>query len=201
MAYSDWLQPSKTAGSGNDTVNVSAKSQNTGRVARQTTLTFRAANCEDVLRTVLQKGKAETSSIQSSAAVEQVGGIVTLTGVSNSSALTFELGAGTLPLTLPDTYTVNGIHVANGAAITGDPGAVAEYTFTVSFPVAENTTIDEMSRQVIVTDAAGAKHTCVITIAAGEAYLRVSPAAIELPWDGAESASFDVESNTNWQIV
>lgn len=201
MAYSDWLQPSKTSGSGNDTVNVLAKSQNTGRVARQTTLTFRAANCEDVVRNVLQKGKAETSSIQDSAAVEQTGGVVTLTGVSNSSALTFELGTGTLPLTLPDTYTVNGLQIANGAAITGNPGATAEYAFSISFPVAENTSIDEMSRQVIVTDAAGAKHTCVITIAAGEAYLRVSPATIELPWDGAEGASFSVESNTNWQIV
>lgn len=201
MAYSDWLQPSKTSGSGNDTVNVLAKSQNTGRVARQTTLIFRAANCDDVMRTVLQKGKAETSSIQDSAAVEQMGGVVTLTGVSNSSALTFELGAGTLPLTLPETYMVNGLQIANGAAIAGDPGATAEYEFSISFPVAENTTIDEMSRQVIVTDAAGAKHTCVITIAAGEAYLRVSPATIELPWDGATSASFAVESNTNWQIV
>ena len=73
MAYANWLQPSKTSGSGNDTVNVSALSSNTGRNARSTTVTFKAANCDDVLRTVLQQGKPETSAIQSTASATQAG--------------------------------------------------------------------------------------------------------------------------------
>lgn len=89
MAYANWLQPSKTSGSGNDTVNVSALSSNTGRNSRSTTVTFKAANCDDVLRTVLQQGKPETSAIQATASSEKTGGTVTITGTSNSSKLTF----------------------------------------------------------------------------------------------------------------
>lgn len=201
MAYSNWIQPDKVSGNGNDTVNVSALSANTGRNARQTTLTFKAADCDDVLRTILQKGKAETSYIQDTAVVGQTGGMVTLSGYSNSSALTFSLGTGDLPLTLPSAYNVNGLSVNNGAAIAGDPGATAEYNFSISFSVSANVGVDEMSRQIIVTDNAGVAHVCTLTLAAGEAYLRVSPESIELPWDASESASFSVESNTNWEIV
>ena len=47
MAYASWLNPSKTSGSGNDTVNVGANSDNTGRNARSTNMTFKAANVAD----------------------------------------------------------------------------------------------------------------------------------------------------------
>ena len=59
MAYAQWLIPSKTQGSGNDTVNVTAGTDNTGRSPRQTAMTFKAANCEDVVRQVIQAGKPE----------------------------------------------------------------------------------------------------------------------------------------------
>ncbi len=200
MAYANWLSPSKTSGNGNDTVNVSALSSNTGRNSRSTTVTFKAANCDDVLRTVLQQGKAETSSIQSTAASESTGGTVTITGTSNSSKLTFSLGTGTLQLSLPSTYTAAGLTTNNGAAISGDPGAVQEYNFSIAFSVPANTDVGSKSRQIIVTDNAGNAYICTLTLAAGAAYLNVSPVSIELPWDGSSSASFTVESNTNWSI-
>ena len=200
MAYANWLSPSKTSGNGNDTVNVSALSSNTGRTSRSTTVTFKAANCDDVLRTVLQQGKAETSSIQSTAASESTGGTVTITGTSNSSKLTFSLGTGTLQLSLPSTYTAAGLTTNNGAAISGDPGAVQEYNFSIAFSVPANTDVGSKSRQIIVTDNAGNAYICTLTLAAGAAYLNVSPVSIELPWDGSSSASFTVESNTNWSI-
>lgn len=201
MAYANWLQPSKTSGSGNDTVNVSALSSNTGRNARSTTVTFKAANCDDVLRTVLQQGKTETSAIQSTASATQQGGTVTITGTSNSSQLTFSLGTGNLTLNLPTSYTAGGVSTANGAAISGDPGAVQEFTFSIAFTVPANTDIEAKSRQIIVTDHAGNAHTCTLTLAAGEAYLEVSPTSVEIPWDASESKSFTVESNTNWTIA
>ena len=200
MAYANWLSPSKTSGNGNDTVNVSALSSNTGRNSRSTTVTFKAANCDDVLRTVLQQGKAETSSIQSTAASESTGGTVTITGTSNSSKLTFSLGTGTLQLSLPSTYTAAGLTTNNGAAISGDPGAVQEYNFSIAFSVPANTDVGSKSRQIIVTDNAGNAYICTLTLAAGAAYLNVSPVSIELPWDGSSSASFTVESNTNWSV-
>lgn len=206
MAYSAWLIPSKTSGSGNDTVNVTAGSDNTGRSARQTNMTFKAANCEDVVRTVTQAGKPEFVNIQSAAAVSK-DGVTTLTieGATNSSELTFSLGSGaTLVLTLPESYNANGLTTQNGAAISGDPGATSEFPFSIQFAnIGANPTISTRSAQLVVTDHAGHTATCTITQAAGDAVLEVSPASVSLDWNAysAEtSASFAVTSNTNWTI-
>lgn len=201
MAYANWLSPDKVSGNGNDTVNVSAKTQNTGRNARQTTVTFKAASCDDVLRTVLQKGKPETTSLQDSAAANKDGGTVTITGVSNSSQITFSLGTGDLDITLPAAYTANGVSTSNGAAVAGDPGATSEFGFSLSVSVPTNTGVEAKSRQIIATDNAGAQHVCTLTLAAGEATLSVSPDSVELAWDASDSKSFEVTSNTNWTIV
>ena len=200
MAYSSWLSPDKLSGNGNDTVNVSALSNNTGRNPRSTNVTFSAANCEDVVRTVVQAGKPETTTMQSTAAATQTGGTVTITGTSNSSKLTFTLGTGDLALTLPASYTAAGITTNNGAAISGDPGSAQEFQFSIAFLVGENTSISAKSKQVIVTDNAGNTATCTLTQAADAAYLTVTPNSVEIPWDASESKSFAVSSNTNWTV-
>ncbi len=206
MAYSQWLNPSKTQGSGNDTVNVGANSDNTGRNARSTNMTFKAANCDDVVRQVIQAGKPEFVTIQSAAAVSKDGvSTLTISGTTNSSKLTFALASGgSLPLTLPSTYNANSIQTNNGAAIQGDPGATQEFPFSIAFTsIAKNPVITERSVQLIVTDDAGHTATCVITQAAGDPVLSVSPATVNLDWNAATegtSASFAVTSNTNWTI-
>lgn len=206
MAYANWLHPSKTQGSGNDTVNVSANADNTGRQARQTQMTFKAANVADVVRTVIQAGKPEYVSIQSAAAVSKNGQqVLTIEGMTNSSKLTFSLGGGaTLVLTLPSTYNANSLITNNGAAILGDPGAAQEFPFSIQFAnIPKNGQITEKTAQLIVTDAAGHTATCTITQAAGDPVLEVSPATVNLDWNAATeqtSASFAVTSNTNWTI-
>ncbi len=205
MAYSAWLQPSKVSGSGNDTVNVTANADNTGRNARSTNMTFKAANCEDVVRQVTQAGKPEFVSIASAAAIEKTGGTFTISGTTNSSKLTFTLASGgTLVLTLPSTYNANSVSTNNGAAISGDPGATQEFPFSIQFAnVGANPTITARSCQLIVTDDAGNTATCTITQAAGDPTLSVSPASVQLDWNAATaetSASFAVTSNTNWTI-
>lgn len=206
MAHASWLVPSKNSGSGNDTVNVTAGSNNTGRNARSTNLTFKAANCEDVVRQVTQAGKPEFVTLQATAAVDKAG-VVTLTisGTSNSSKLTFSLASGgSLPLTLPSSYTANSVATNNGAAISGDPGGTAEFPFSIAFSnIAANPSITAKSVQLIVTDNAGHTATCTITQAAGDPVLSVSPASVQLDWNAATegtSASFAVTSNTNWTI-
>ena len=206
MAYASWLNPSKTQGSGNDTVNVGANSDNTGRNARSTNMTFKAANVPDVVRQVTQAGKPEFVTIESAKSVVK-GGVATLTitGTSNSSKLTFSLaGGGTLPVTLPSSYTANSVSTNNGAAISGDPGASAEFPFSIAFTnIGANPTINERSVQLIVTDNAGNTATCLITQAAGEPVLEVSPESVQLDWNAATqsgSASFSVTSNTNWTV-
>lgn len=205
MAYSAWLVPSKTSGSGNDTVNVTAGADNTGRNARSTNMTFKAANCEDVVRQVTQAGKPEFVTIAGTAAIEKTGGTITITGTANSSKLTFSLASGgTLDLTLPNTYLANSVSTNNGDAISGDPGASQEFPFSIQFAnVGANPTITAKSVQLIVTDNAGNTATCTITQAAGDPVLSVSPASVQLDWNAysAEtSASFSVTSNTNWSI-
>jgi hypothetical protein len=206
MAYAQWLVPSKTSGSGNDTVNVTAGADNTGRNSRQTTVTFKAANCQDVERTVIQAGKPEFVTIESAKSVDKAGvATLTITGTTNSSKLTFALASGgSLPLTLPSSYNANSVSTDNGAAISGDPGASAEFPFSIAFTsIGANPTIAARSVQLIVTDNAGNTATCAITQAAGDATLSVSPASVQLDWNAATaetSASFTVTSNTNWTI-
>ena len=205
MAYSAWLVPSKTSGSGNDTVNVTAGADNTGRNARSTNMTFKAANCEDVVRQVTQAGKPEFVSIASAASIEKTGGTITISGTTNSSKLTFSLASGgTLVLTLPSTYNANSVSTNNGAAISGDPGATQEFPFSIQFAnVGANPDITAKSVQLIVTDNAGNTATCTITQAAGDPVLSVSPASVQLDWNAATaetSASFSVTSNTNWTV-
>ena len=205
MAYSAWLVPSKVSGSGNDTVNVTAGADNTGRNARSTNMTFKAANCPDVVRQVTQAGKPEFVTIQATAAVDKTGGTLTISGTSNSSKLTFSLASGgTLALTLPSTYNANSVSTNNGDAISGDPGATQEFPFSIQFTgIASNPDVTTKSVQLIVTDDAGHTATCTITQAAGDAVLEVSPASVSLDWDAytqSTSSSFSVTSNTNWTI-
>jgi len=205
MSYAAWLVPSKTTGSGNDTVNVTAGADNTGRNARSTNMTFKAANCEDVVRQVTQAGKPEFVNIAGTAAIEKTGGTITISGTSNSKKLTFSLASGgTLVLTLPTSYTANSVTTNNGAEITGDPGATQEYAFSIQFAnVGANPTISARSCQLIVTDDGGHTSTCTITQAAGDPVLSVSPASVTLDWNAyteETSASFAVTSNTNWTI-
>ena len=205
MAYASWLVPSKTSGSGNDTVNVTAGADNTGRSSRQTVMTFKAPNCADVERTVIQAGKPEFVTIQGTAAIDKAGGTITISGTSNSKKLTFSLASGgTLSLTLPANYTANSVSTANGANISGDPGASQEFQFSIQFAnVAANPDISSKSVQLIVTDDGGHTATCTITQAAGDPTLSVSPESVTLDWNAATegtSASFTVTSNTNWSI-
>ena len=201
MAYASWLTPSKQSGSGNDTVNVSANASNTGRNARSTNVTFKAVGVSDVVRTVNQAGKPEFASFtNSTAAADKLGQTLTLSGTSNSSKLTFSKGTDNIGLTLPSDYTAAGLTINNGAAITGDPGASAEYAWSIQLIVPANAGTSPLTCQIVVTDEAGNQNTCTVTLAAGDATLSVSPASVDLTWDASIGASFTVTSNTNWTV-
>lgn len=198
MAKAIWCSVNPTEGSGNKTVNVSGTTH-TGRTARQTTLTISAANVEPVTVQVNQAGKPEYVDSQDTAAVVKDGQVLTISGKSNSSKLTFSLGTGTLEMELPATYTANSLTVNNGEAIDGDPGQNAEYDFSIQFTVARNESITDLTRQLVVTDEGGHTDTCLITQAAGDSTLSVSKNTIELAYTG-EAQSFDVISNASWTI-
>lgn len=202
MAKANWLKVNPSQGSGNATVNVSSTAEHTGRKARTTTLTWKAANVQDVVRNVSQAGKPEKDALvfDSSASADKGGKIVTISGVSNSAKLTFSFGSGNLTdITLPSTYTANSVSTSNGAAISGDPGAAAEYNFAISITVPANNDIAAKSRQVIVEDEGGNRAICTLTSAAGDAYVTVQEGTIELDYHGT-AVPWTVESNTTWTI-
>lgn len=204
MAYASWVNPNKTSGNGNDTVSWSA-SAHTGREARQTTASFAASGVESKTLTIIQSGKTEFVSFDSAtAAVDKAGGTLTITGLSNSSKLTFALtGTNGIDLNLPSSYTANSVNTNNGSAITGDPGAAQQYAFSITFSnIGENTTISSKTSQLTVTPNSGssAAVTCNITQAAGDAYLTISPTSITIPAAGTPAQSVTVTSNTNWTI-
>lgn len=199
MAKANWVKVSPAQGSGDATVNVSSTAEHTGRNARTTVLTWKAANVQDIQRQVSQAGKPEYVDIADAASADKAGKYVTIIGESNSSKLTFSLGTGSLRINLPEQYTANSISVNNGAAITGDPGAVAKYEFSIGFAVPANTSIEPLTRQIIVEDAAGNRDTCLLTSAAGDAYVTVKEGTIELDYLGTP-VPWTVESNTTWTI-
>lgn len=200
MAKASWVKVNPSQGSGNATVNVSSNSEHTGRVARTTILTWKAANVVDVQRAVNQAGKPEYVDIADAASADKAGKVVTISGVSNSKRLTFSFGTGDLTdITLPGTYTANSVSTQNGAEISGDPGAAAEYNFSISITVPANGDTTAKTRQIIVTDEGGHQDVCTLTSAAGDAYVTIAEGDIELDYQGTPVA-VEVKSNTTWTI-
>ena len=199
MAKANWVKVNPSQGSGNATVNVSSTAEHTGRKARTSVLTWKAANVDDVARTVSQAGKPEYVDVDDAASSASTGQTVTISGVSNSAKLTFSLGTGNLAITLPSSYTANSVTTNNGAAISGDPGAAAEYNFSIKVTVPANAGTTALSKQIIVTDEAGHTDVCTLTLAAGDAYLTVTVGTIELDYLGTP-VSVVVQSNTNWTV-
>lgn len=200
MAKANWVKVTPSQGSGDATVNVSSTAEHTGRVFRTTILTWKAANVADIQRTVNQAGKPEFVDIADAASADKAGKVVTISGISNSKKLTFSFGTGNLTnITLPSNYTANSLSTANGAAISGDPGALAEYNFSISITVPANEDITAKTRQIIVTDEAGHQDVCTLTSAAGDAYITIAEGDIELDYQGTPVA-VEVKSNTTWTI-
>lgn len=199
MAKASWAVVEPQKGSGDKEVSVKSSAEHTGRLARTTVLTFKAAYCPDVQRTVNQAGKPEYVDIAESAAAEKTGKVVTISGVSNSKKLTFSLGTGDLEMTLPGSYNANSIDTVNGANIAGDPGALSAYNFSISVTVPANDSVAPKTRQIIVTDEGGHQDVCLLTVAAGDAYLRVAEGDINLDYQGTP-VTVNVESNTDWTV-
>jgi hypothetical protein len=199
MAKANWVKVNPSQGSGDATVNVSSTAEHTGRVLRTTILTWKAANVADIQRTVNQAGKPEYVDIADAASADKAGKVVTISGVSNSKKLTFSLGSGNLNITLPSSYTANSLNTNNGAAISGDPGAAAEYNFSIVITVPANEDITAKTRQIIVTDEGGHQDVCTLTSAAGDAYVTIAEGDIELDYLGTPVA-VEVKSNTTWTI-
>jgi len=197
MAKPQCVATQPSSGSMNGTVNVSG-SKHTGRNQRSGKLTFKADGAPDVERPVNQAGRTEIVTV-SDVSAPKGGGNVTITGKSNSSKLNFALGVGDITVTLPTNYSAGGATTPNNTAITGDPGASAEFEFSMTLAIPANSTVTNKSRKITITAAGGQTATSTISQAAGDPVLSVAPTSITLDAEGAAVAG-TVTSNTNWTV-
>ena len=207
MAKAAWLTVSPMSGSGNQTIQ-NTGTEHTGRVQRTTTVTGIASGVSpNRTYTVIQQPKAEFVSFDggSEVSVAKTGGNLTITGKSNSAKLTFTLvdpneDENDLVLELPENYTAGGSSTANGVEITGDPGATAEYEFSIQFTgIAANTTINELTAAVKVEADGGQTAQITVKQTAGDPTFEFGRKSITLTAAGT-AVSNTVVSNTSWTL-
>lgn len=200
-----WLTATpSTGGSINTTITATA---HTGRSNRTGVVTFSvtAGGSKTARFNATQTAKAEfVSWAQSSYSATKSGGTVTMTGTSNSSKITFSLkSGGSIVATIPTTYTANSNTTNNGAAISGDPGSAAQFSFSIGIVIPANITIDTKSCVIVATPNSGAAAEATINQSAGDVTLDVSPTTITLPASGTASGDdgkVNVTTNTSWSV-
>lgn len=154
-------------GTGNAKVSISC-SERTGRVATSPVTFTAKMDGFSVSKsvTVVQEGKAEFVTINNSAVtVDKKGETVTITGVSNTSKLSFSCHADEVTFS---RYTANGASATNGVDIEGDPGASAQYAFSIPVTISVNTTASSKMYTMTVTTESGEVATVVFTQVASE---------------------------------
>lgn len=197
-----WLTTTPNQGSGNGSIANSA-SAHTGRVARTGTVTVTGVGvASPQTYKVTQSPKSEFVSFNdgSEASAPKDGGNVTIQGKSNSKKLTFAWVGSVPDVTIPSNYQANGTSTANGAEIVNDPGATAEYDFSLQLNFPENDDVEEITRTLKVTAEGGQTTQIAINQAAGDATLQLSESEITLPQAGTPSVSVNVTSNTTWTV-
>ena len=169
-------------GTGNAKVSISC-SERTGRVATSPVTFTAKMDGFSVSKSVsvVQAGKPEFVTVNNSAvAVDKKGETVTITGVSNTSKLSFSCTASEVTF---NSYTANGASATNGVAIAGDPGASAQYAFSIPVTVSVNTTASSKTYTLNITAEGGQKTTVVLTqLASDFTYdltLAASPTSIQ----------------------
>lgn len=169
-------------GTGNAKVSISC-SERTGRVATSPVTFTAKMDGFSVSKSVsvVQAGKPEFVTVNNSAvAVDKKGETVTITGVSNTSKLSFSCPDDEVTFS---SYTANGASATNGVAISGDPGASAQFAFSIPVTVSVNTTENSKSYTLNVVAAGGQKTTVVLTQLAStftyDLTLAASPTSIQ----------------------
>lgn len=169
-------------GTGNAKVSISC-SERTGRVDTSPVTFTAKMDGFSVSKSVsvVQKGKPEFVTVNNSAvAVDKKGETVTITGVSNTSKLSFSCPDSEVTFS---SYTANGASATNGVAISGDPGASAQFAFSIPVTVSVNTTASSKTYTLNITAAGGQKTAVVLTqLASDFTYdltLAASPTSIQ----------------------
>lgn len=200
------LDPS--SGSGDTQLTLKAESANVGnREIVSTVFTIKAAGVTpDKTITANLAAAPEFITLEQASTgvtVPATAGKVTITGVSNSPKLEFEVGAGDIVSEdLGDKqFTADGsITATNGVSITGDPGADHKYEFSIDINYDVNDTVSSRTQMFIIKGSSdGITQKLTITQSAGAARLEVTPATITVPQDGSV-VNVQVTTNTTFTV-
>ena len=200
------LDPS--SGSGDTQLTLKAESANVGnREIVSTVFTIKAAGVTpDKTITANLAAAPEFITLEQASTgvtVPSAAGKVTITGVSNSPKLEFEVGAGDIVSEdLGDKqFTADGsITATNGVPITGDPGADHKYEFSIDINYDVNDTVSSRTQMFMIKGSSdGITQKLTITQSAGAARLEVTPATITVPQDGSV-VNVQVTTNTTFTV-
>lgn len=208
MAIPSNLTVTPFEGNGNTTISITSKTKPTGRNNVTSSITGKiVGQSNSVTINVTEKGKAEFvtfSGKDKTVHVGEDGETIEITGTSNSSKLTFSWSTNEIGIPNVTQFKVNNNFIGtSGTAITGDPGATAQYTFKVSIVVPKNNTTNNRDSVLKVTcNTTSITDNFTISQMAGAAYLYLNStgtttASITIPQEGT-SQTVNVLSNTNW---
>lgn len=200
------LDPS--SGSGDTQLTLKAESANVGnREIVSTVFTIKAAGVTpDKTITANLAAAPEFITLDQASTgvtVPATAGRVTITGVSNSPKLEFEVGAGDIvEEDLGDKqFTADGdVTSTNGMPILGDPGADHKYEFSIEINYVLNDTVESRTQVFTIQGSSeSTKQTLTITQSAGAARLEVTPSTITVPQDGSV-VNVQVTTNTTFTV-
>lgn len=194
-----------STGSGDTTLQVKAETANRGnRVVQTATFEVEGAGVTEKKSFVAKHLPAEEfiEFDNKNPAVNKEGGTVTLTGKSNSSKITFSKGTGDIisAIITAIRFTANGAGATSGTAISGDPGAKAKYSFSLTLTAAANETIKARTQQIIATANGGQRATTTLNQTAGDPFIEVTPTTIDVPQDGT-AVQVTVDTNTTFTVT
>lgn len=196
---------SPSTGSGDTTLQVKAETVNRGnRVVQLATFEVEGAGVAMKKRFIASHLPADefVSFDNQSPAVDKGGGTITLTGKSNSQKITFSKGNGAIIGANIEAikFTVNGAAATSGIVISGDPGAKAKYSFSLTLTAAANETIEARTQQIIAMASGGQKATTTLKQTAGDPFIEVAPTKIDVPQDGS-AVQVTVDTNTTFTVT
>lgn len=201
-SYLSWVP--KT-GTGNGQITINSKTPYKGRINRTTEISGKiVGKSNSVTVTVVETAAAEYINPDGlSISVAKNGETIHVTGKSNSKILTFTWKTN-FGLPAVTSYKVNSsVTATSGTAISGDPGAKAEYTYDVTIVVPKNETIIARSATLeIKGEGASVVKTITINQALGDSYLYLNSqgtttATITIPAGGG-AQTLKVLSNDEW---
>lgn len=194
-----------STGSGDTTLQVKAETVNRGnRVVQLANFEVEGAGVATKKQFVAKHLPADEfiEFTNKSPAVDKGGGTVTLTGKSNSQKITFSKGAGDIIKAniTAIKFIANGTESTSGTNISGDPGAKAKYSFSLTLTATANEIIKARTQQIIATASGGQKATATLTQTAADPFIEVAPTQVDVPQDGS-AVQVTVDTNTTFTVT